>query len=307
MCRVLGYLGRPVSLEDILYETDSALVHQSYNPRMMDSYLNLAGFGMAAWDERSVREEEPFTYRVTAMPSFDRNLRSMCRKLAPTCLLAHVRGVTWASGDGVSELNLHPFRFAGAGLVMAHNGHLRDFDAMRYDLLDHLPTQLSRQINGTTDSEWIYALLLAQLGDRAADPEAADLVEATRAVLEILRDARARHGIETASPINLFMATGRCLVATRYVMDYGWYPDDDPMLDMDLPYVSLWYTAGRAYAAHSDGWQMLAGDGRPQSVLIASEPLTADTSTWLEVPEYSMLSVTRDPDGLSFETTAIDV
>jgi glutamine amidotransferase len=307
MCRVLGYLGEPVSLESILYETDSALVRQSYSPRMMDAFLNLAGFGMAAWDDRSVREEEPFTYRVSTLPTYDANLRSMCRKLAPTCLLAHVRGVTWSSGDVISEQNLHPFRFPGTGLVMAHNGHLRGFGDMRYDLLDHLPSGLSRNIAGTTDSEWIYALLLAQLGDRAAAPDAADLVEATKGVLGILRDTRARHGIDTSSPINLFMATRQCLVATRFVMDYGWYPDDDPLLEVDLPYVSLWYTAGRSYVDDGDGWQMVAGDGKPQSLIIASEPLTADTSTWLEVPEYSLLSVVQEADGLSLETVELDV
>jgi glutamine amidotransferase len=307
VCRVLGYLGQPVSLEGILYETDSSLVRQSYSPRMMDAFLNLAGFGMAAWDERSVREDEPFTYRVTTMPNYDRNLRSMCRKLAPTCLLAHLRGVTWDSGDFISEPNLHPFMFPGAGVVMAHNGHLRSFDAIRYDLVRHVPDELRRHIVGTTDSEWIYALLLAQLGDRAARPEAADLIEATIAVLRILRDARARRRVDTSSPINLFMSTGRCLVATRFVMDYGWYPDDDAILELDLPYVSLWYTAGRSYEDAGDGWQMLASHGRPQSLIIASEPLTADTSTWLEVPEYSLLSVVSETEGLSLETLDLDV
>jgi glutamine amidotransferase len=190
---------------------------------------------------------------------------------------------------------------------MAHNGHLRSFEAMRYDLLEHLPRSLSQHIAGTTDSEWIYALLLAQLGERAARPEAADLADATVAVLQILRDVRARHGIDTSSPVNLFMANGRCLVATRFVMDYGWYPDDDAMLENDLPYVSLWYTAGRTYAEHEDEWQMLASDGRPQSLLVASEPLTSDTSTWLELPEYSLLLAERDPDGLRIETMDLDV
>jgi glutamine amidotransferase len=306
MCRVLAYLGEPVSLEGVLYETDSALVRQSYSPRMMDSFLNLAGFGMAAWDDRSICQAEPFTYHVTTMPSYDRNLRSICRKLAPTCLIAHVRGVTWSSDNVISEFNLHPFRFPGAGFALAHNGHLRGFESMRLDLLSHLPDSVSRHISGTTDSEWIYALLVSQLGDRAADPEPGDLVEATRAVLRILRDARARHRIDTSSPVNLFLATGRCLVATRFVLDYGWYPEDDPMLECDLPFVSLWYTLGRSYADHGHGWHMLAGDGPPQSLLLASEPLTTDTSSWLEVPEYSLLAVAREADGLRVETVDLD-
>src|SRR5918998_3883984 len=179
MCRVLGYIGRPVSLEGVLYDADSALVRQSYSPRMMDAFLNLAGFGMAAWDDRSLHADEPFTYRVPTMPGFDRNLRGICRKLAPTCVLAHVRGVTWGAGEIISELNLHPFQFPGTKVVMAHNGHLRDFDAMRYDLLEHLRPALSRHIVGTTDSEWMYALLLSQLDDPAAVPDADELTRAT--------------------------------------------------------------------------------------------------------------------------------
>ena len=55
MCRVLAYLGEPISLGHVLFETDSSLVRQSYSPRMMETFLNLAGFGMAAWDPRTAR------------------------------------------------------------------------------------------------------------------------------------------------------------------------------------------------------------------------------------------------------------
>ncbi len=45
----------------------------------------------------------------------------------------------------------------------------------------------------------------------------------------------------------------------------------------------------------------------PRSVIIASEPLTADSSAWIEVPEYSMLTAELTPDGLEFETRDLDV
>ena len=32
MCRVLAYLGRPLSLADVLYETDNSLVRQAHDP-----------------------------------------------------------------------------------------------------------------------------------------------------------------------------------------------------------------------------------------------------------------------------------
>jgi predicted glutamine amidotransferase len=45
----------------------------------------------------------------------------------------------------------------------------------------------------------------------------------------------------------------------------------------------------------------------PRSVIIASEPLTTDHSSWLEVPEYSMLTAELTPSGLEFETRDLDV
>jgi glutamine amidotransferase len=306
MCRILGYLGEPIDLEHVLFETDSSLVRQSYSPRMMAGFLNLAGFGMAAWDPRSVRGEDPFTYRVTTLPAFDRNLRQLSTKLAPTCLIAHVRGVSHNPREVVADINVHPFRFPGAHVSLAHNGHLREFGRMRYELLPHIRPELARLIQGTTDSEWIYALVLSQLDDPAGRPGTRELADAVEATLRILRDVREREGVDTSSPVNLCLATGDAIVATRFSFDYGWYPDEDTLLETDLPFVSLWYTAGGEYVQR-DGTSAMAGADGLRSLLIASEPLTVDISTWLEVPEYSMLTASRTPDGLEFETLDLDV
>ncbi len=306
MCRVLAYLGEPISLEHVLYETDSSLVRQSHSPRMMNKFLNLAGFGMVAWDERSFRSEEPYSYRVTTLPAFDRNLHALAGKLAPTCLVAHVRGITYSAHEMIAEANLHPFRFPGTNVALAHNGHLREFTRMRYDLLGHIRPELAQRISGTTDSEWIYALVLSQLDDPHGVPETRELADAGAAALRILREVRAVHGIDTSSPVNLFLATSRSLIATRFSFDYGWYPEEDSLLETDLPYCSLWYTVGGEYLERNGASAMAASD-TPRSLLIASEPLTVDTSTWLEVPEYSMITAERTADGLDFETLDLDV
>ena len=60
MCRVLAYLGEPVLLDDLLYKPDSSLIRQTYAPKMLHM-LNLAGFGMQAWDPTSFRPEDPYT------------------------------------------------------------------------------------------------------------------------------------------------------------------------------------------------------------------------------------------------------
>ncbi len=306
MCRILAYLGEPLPVRNLLYDTDNSLVRQSYSPRMMNTFLNLAGFGMKAWDPASLQPDDPFTYRTTTLPSFDRNLRSLASKLAPTCLVAHVRGVTYSGDAVVAETNLHPFHFAGTRIVLAHNGHLRQFATMRYALVEHVDPALARRIEGTTDSEWIYALILSQLADPAGVPETRELADATAAALRILRRVRADHGIDTSSPVNLFLSTGRAVVATRFSFDYGWYPPEDEMLETDLPFVSLWYALGGEYANGDGGWQMTAGEPA-RSMIVASEPLTTDASTWLEVPEYSMLVAELGPAGLQFETRDLDV
>jgi glutamine amidotransferase len=306
MCRVLAYLGEPLALGHVLFDTDSSLVRQSYSPRMMNKFLNLAGFGMVAWQPDSVAADEPFVYRTTLLPTFDPNLRALARKLEPTCVIAHVRGVTYSEREVIGAANLHPFRFPDAKIALAHNGHLREFREMRYDLVSHIRPELAQRIEGTTDSEWIYALVLSLLEDPYGMPELSELADATRAALGVLRKVRERHGIDTSSPVNLFLTTGEALVATRFSFDYGWYPDDDTMLETDLPYVSLWYTVGGSYGERHGDSHMVGDDG-VRSLLIASEPLTLDISTWLEVPEYSLITARLTSAGLDYETFELDV
>jgi hypothetical protein len=52
MCRALLYLGEPVLLDNLLFRPDSALVRQSYMPKMLN-LLKLSAFGMRAWDPGS--------------------------------------------------------------------------------------------------------------------------------------------------------------------------------------------------------------------------------------------------------------
>jgi len=50
MCRILSYLGKPIIIEELLYKPDNSFIKQSYHPKYMSNLLNLAGFGLAAWD-----------------------------------------------------------------------------------------------------------------------------------------------------------------------------------------------------------------------------------------------------------------
>jgi glutamine amidotransferase len=94
-----------------------------------------------------------------------------------------------------------------------------------------------------------------------------------------------------SSSVNLFIANGRQLVALRYCFDFGRYPTEgvDRVHEANLSFLSLWYTLGRNYALHGNEWKMTGGAERAESILVASEPLTRDTSSWVELPEYGAL------------------
>ncbi|HWA14403.1 MAG TPA: class II glutamine amidotransferase [Burkholderiales bacterium] len=305
MCRVLAYLGRPVVVEELLYRSDSSLVRQIYDPKMLH-LLSLAGFGMAAWDLDSYSREVPFEYHTPDIPVFDDNLRSLARKLHATCLLAHVRGVSYsASSTAIGHHNSHPFRYDGFRLALAHNGDLARFADMKFDLLAHMKPGIASRIRGTTDSEWMYALIMSQLRDPAAELAADEIMDAVRRALVILRDVREKHDIHASSSVNLFLCDGSNLVATRFTFDFGCYPET--VNQANFAYLSLWYTFGRDYGLHDGEWKMRGGLDDQDSVIIASEPLTRDSSTWIEAPEYSMIYVAQKGGRWRVETTPLDV
>src|SRR5258706_345016 len=174
MCRALLYLGEPVLLDNLLFQPDSALVRQSYMPKMLHM-LNLAGFGLRAWVRGSNEPDRPFSYASATLPVFDRNLKNLAEKISPSCVLAHVRGVAYSTAVDISLQNVHPFQFPGVRLALAHNGDLARFAEMKPQLFSHVKPEFAHLVKGTTDSEWIYALLVSQLEEPAGACTAVDL------------------------------------------------------------------------------------------------------------------------------------
>ncbi len=305
MCRVLMYLGRPVLLDHLLYQPDSALVKQAFNPRMLN-LLNLAGFGMLAWDPHSQMPQRPWEHRSTALPVFDRNLKALASKVQAAALLAHVRGVAYSTEVNISLQNTHPFTFEGTTLALAHNGDLYRFADIREHLVGSLPARWRNQICGTTDSEWIAALVVSRLSD-PMNFSALALRSAVMEALDMIGQARRRAGITVASSVNLFMTNGQVALATRYCYDFGRYRTEDPsrVNEANLRYLSLWYTVGRDFGLHHGEWRMVGAEESADAILIASEPLTRDSSSWIEVPEYGLLCVEMSATGHTLTTGEI--
>lgn len=287
MCRILSYLGKPIVIEELLYKPDNSFIKQSYHPKYMSHLLNLAGFGIAAWDNHSHNPALPYLYKTPQLPFYDENLRNLSSKISPYCLLAHLRGVSYHDHQIVSTQNVHPFIFSGSNVALAHNGLLYEFEKMKYDLLEYIKPAYKIEIHGTTDSEWIYSIFLSQLSNPLGNYSTDEIIKAILETLKILKQVRHQHNIAINSPVNLFITNGTFIAAIRFVLDYGWQPLDT-IPSTHFAYHSLWYTYGESYGFYDNEYKM-KGSKKKSSIIIASEPLTEDTTTWVEVPEYTLI------------------
>lgn len=305
MCRVLSYLGDPILVEDLLYLPDNSFIKQSYHPKYMSHLLNLAGFGLVAWDASSENAKLPYIYKTTELPFYDENLSNLSKKIRPSCILAHLRGVPYSDKQIVSNQNVHPFIFKGEDIALAHNGVLSDFNKMRIDMLAQIKPEYQKKIHGTTDSEYIYALFLSQLSNAVKPYQANDIIKAINETLKIIKAIRYQHNIRVNSPVNLFITDGEFIAATRFVFDYGWQSLEDQDLS-HFAYHSLWYTFGEDYGLYDNEYKM-KGSKKKSSMIIASEPLTQDTTTWIEVPEYSLVIARIENDEINIVSRDIDL
>ena len=64
---------------------------------------------------------------------------------------------------------------------------------------------------------------------------------------------------------------------------------------------------GERYQVHKNEFRMAGRADQYGAFLLASEPLTRDTTGWVEVPEYTALMVTGEGDDRHILTADIDV
>jgi len=286
MCRILSYLGKPIIVEELLYKPDNSFIKQSYHPQYMSHLLNLAGFGMVAWDGVSNNPTLPYLYKTPQLPFYDENLRNLTKKIMPKCILAHLRGVEYSNKQIVSMQNVHPFVFDNTNIALAHNGALYEFEKMKYDLLEYIKPSYIKEIKGSTDSEWIYAVFMSQLSSPAGQISAEEIAKAIIETLKIFHRVRKKHNIIVNSPVNLFITNGEFIAATRFVFDFGWFPKHS--ISPHASYHTLWYTYGDSYGYYDNEYKMKSSTEK-SSIIISSEPLTQDTTTWMSVPEYTLI------------------
>ncbi|MFN6564955.1 MAG: ergothioneine biosynthesis protein EgtC [Nostoc sp. ChiSLP01] len=254
MCRLLAYLGSSIYLKDILYKPEHSLIVQSYQPREMTSgVVNANGFGVGWY--HSQEDIEPFTYKNTLPIWNDVNLPSLSRYIESKCILASVGSA--ASAKGVDFVNCQPFNYQQ--LLFIHNGGIENFRKTLHRKIRSILTEdFYEIINGSTDSEHIFALLLSHSQiNKHRPPE-----YALRSTLLTLLEMAKRYQVQAS--LNVIFSDGNRLIASRFATS--------------SPVPSLyWIRNDPAF---------------PKSVIIASEPLF--TGNWIACPENSIISVGED-------------
>lgn len=256
MCRLLGYLGSPILLDYLLDKPEHSLIVQSYQPREMTSgVVNADGFGIGWY--HSQRDTDPFTYKSLLPIWNDVNLPNLSRYIESGCVIANIRSAT--SGQGVDLSNSHPFR--NGRILFTHNGLIKNFRQTLYrPIRDRLSDRIYQAIDGTTDSEHIFALLINHW---ETDPDIT-LEKALHNTLMIVTQLAQSYQVDFSA--NIIISDGHRLVASRF-----------------------------AHGVQAPSLYWLRDDPAfPEAVIMASEPLF--TSNWISCPENSIISVGEDLD-----------
>ena len=262
MCRLYGFRSntrRKVECE--LIRSQNSLLEQSLEDERGQS--NPHGWGLATYElvePRVVRQPEA---------AFDSDAFRWESARAYACnVLAHVRRATVG---GVRMANTHPFTHGR--WLLAHNGNLGAFDAVRPRLLAAMDPRHRAAIHGDTDSEHVFHWLLSL---RETEPDGPLLDVVRGGVRQVIEWSEAEDpGAEIA--LNIILTDGEESVGLRYGRSL-WYVERDLVHPCEVCDGALHVEEG--------------GTSPYRAVVVASERVTGDEE-WTQIPEAMLFHVDR--------------
>ncbi len=312
MCRVLGYLGPPVLLADLVTRPANSLVNQSFDPEQHD-YMQLGGTGFASWEKGAPDEARPLVYKSARAAFYDTNLHNLCAKLHTTNLLAHIRATGYEHHTSINDDNCHPFIYPNVRMAMAHNGGLPGWRNMLPDILTASEPGIASQLTGSTDTELLYCLLMSQYEDPSANMEADEIIHGLSRFMQKLIEIKRKQGNARQAKLKLFLADGDDLVVANLGLGF------DYAQDIEAPWEQLlsaprgsperqlagvvepaYYHAGRGYGRQNGHYGMEHGSSDDvDAVIVSSEPLTSTSQEWRRVDFQHVVFFRRTNDACS--------
>jgi predicted glutamine amidotransferase len=263
MCRWMAWLGQPVLIEELLFNTDHGIVDQSLHSRMGAEPTNGDGFGLGWYGTG----EGPAVYRSVGPAWADPNLRELAGHIESPLFISHVRA---AIGSPVQETNCHPFR-RGEWLFV-HNGFIADFHLLRRELMLAIEPELFAEVQGSTDTEVVFYVALTY--GLEEDP-----IRALELTVARIESVARRNGVAAPVQATFGVSDGTSLWAVRYATEG---PARSLFASEDVSSI-------RELHPDNERFSRLGADDR----LVVSEPFSDLPGVWREIPAGTALTVRR--------------
>jgi len=271
MCRWLAYSGSPILMEELLYKPRFSLIDQSMHSRLGVETTNGDGVGVGWYG--AAEGATPALVRGIGPAWSDPNLREIAGHVRSPLFLAHIRAST---GTAVQHTNSHPFRHGR--WLWVHNGAIRDFPALKRELILAVDPELYPFISGSTDSEVMFYLALT-FGLRD------EPVQAVGRMVGAVEAAGRLHGVQYPMQMTVATTDGDRVWAFRY----------STQRQSRSLFFSTDVTALRELYPDNENLQAVSDETR----IVVSEPLGELRGAWQPMPESSYGIIQKGQDELA--------
>ena len=316
MCRVLAYIGPEIPIESLLLTPENSLINQTLDPEL-HPLLQLAGWGFGAWSEHLLKPEEPLLYRRPMAAFYDDNADGIIPSLQASTMLAHVRAADYNSKTVLADENCHPFSYQGTPWIIAQNGSLPSWMVLQRELLTHCKDQYLEQMRGTTDTEFLYVLLLSLLESDSNE----DVQRGFEKMLHVIRQAMKKLDLVGLTKLKMALVAPDRIIGVNYGSGHEGETDvagdwrelrkseagsKDHALGMLLE--PMYVLTGRNFQDYEGTYDLdIDPDEEPTSAIFASEPLTEDTDAWLHIEFGEIVFLEKTASGVTKEVATLDV
>ena len=274
MCRFVLYHGPELTLEMLTTLPKHSIVHQSYKSELRSEPLNGDGFGVAWYTPK--HGKEPAVFRSITPAWSNQNLKNVARVTSSKTILAHVRAAS--PGLPVIETNCHPFSHEQYAFM--HNGYIPDFHKIKRAIQQRLSDANYNAIQGSTDSEHLFALFLEAL-PKNEDIDHNDMRKALSSAISTVLELLQQYNIDAPAQLNLAVSDGEESVACRFSNS----SNDEAN--------SLFWHDGAEYICEDGICRMRLPFQGIGAVIVASEPLSTDPG-WSELESGQCISIDRN-------------
>jgi predicted glutamine amidotransferase len=198
------------------------------------------GYGLA-W----IKDDNWNIYKKPVIYTKDFTFESCTNRIPKEIVIGHIRKIHKNIIAERHEYNTHPFIYDNQLLI--HNGHIHDFQKNRGLLLKYVDSEYNNHINGDTDTEIVFFMLLTIFKNHyKKHPNTEQIILAFKELFQIFE----KNNIELSA--NFIFANDKYVVITRYLF-YD-----------SKKYKSLQYPPSLYYSIIKKGF------------LVVSEPITED-------------------------------